>query len=254
MARTLFHMVLAVWLLTASPATAGDRPPLVLAAASLHESLTRAADAWATQGHPRPLLSFAASPALARQILAGAPVDLFISADEQWMNAVAANGLVRRGTRVSLLGNRLVLIAPAGGRARLSIRPHFPLARALGRGRLAVADPDSVPAGRYAKAALTSLGVWGEVEAKLAPAENVRAALAFVERGEAPLGIVYATDARASRKVRIVATFPASSHPPIVYPIALLTTGRSRDSESFRRFLISERGKAIFRSFGFTAD
>ena len=223
----------------------------MLAAASLQESLTAAAAAWAAEGHPRPILSFAASSALARQIGAGAPADLFVSADEPWMDDVARKGLVRPRTRVSFLGNRLVLIAPAASPVRLAIGRGFPIARALGRGRLAMADPESVPAGKYGKAALASLGVWQDVAPRIAQAENVRAALALVERGEAPLGIVYATDARASKKVRVVGVFPPSSHPAITYPLAILKTATSPDAEGFRHYLLSRRGKAIFARYGF---
>ena len=229
------------------------KPPLILAAASLQESLNEAADLWARAGHPKPVLSFAASSALARQIAAGAPADIFISADEPWMDYVAARGLVRPRTRTTLLRNRLVLIAPAGKATRLVVRRGFPLARALGGGRLAMADPDAVPAGRYGKAALERLGVWNSVSGRLARAENVRAALALVERGAAPFGIAYATDARASKAVRIVGLFPADSHRPIAYPIALLRASTSADAEPFRRFLISARGKAVFLRHGFLA-
>ena len=240
-------------LLLAPAASAADRGPLVLAAASLQESLTEAADAWAAKGHARPVLSFAASSALARQIMAGAPADLFLSADEPWMDAVQKAGLLRGGTRTTLLGNRLVLIAPVGSRVRLTPARGFPIARALGVGRLAVADPDAVPAGKYAKAALTSLGVWRGVAGRLAPAENVRAAMALVERGAAPLGIVYATDAKASRAVRVVGAFPASSHPPIRYPVAVLKASRHKDATAFRAFLLSRQARAIFARHGFSA-
>lgn len=226
--------------------------PLVLAAASLQEAMTEAADRWAREGHPRPVLSFAASSALARQIEAGAPADLFLSADREWMDKVVLDGLVRPLTRTTLLANRLVLIAPATARpVPLAIRPGFPLARALGDGRLAMADPAAVPAGRYGKAALTRLGVWRSVAGRIARGDNVRAALALVARGEAPLGIVYATDARASRGVRVVAVFPAASHPPIVYPMAILAGSRHPDTAAFRRYLLSNRGRAIFARHGF---
>lgn len=253
MIKRFFATILCL-LIAATPATAQrpPSPPLVLAAASLQESLTKAAQVWTRKGHQQPVLSFAASSALARQIEAGAPADMFISADEEWMNEVQSKGLLRPGSRVSFLGNRLVLIAPASSRATMAIRRGFPLARVLGSGRLAVADPDSVPAGRYAKSALTSLGVWAGVEGKLARGENVRAALLFVERGEAPYGIVYATDARVAKNVRVVGAFPPSSHPPISYPLALLTAGRNGpEAAAFRRFLLSDEGKAIFRSYGF---
>jgi len=240
-------------LLGTAPVHAQQRGPTVLAAASLQESLTAAADAWTARGNARPVLSFAASSALARQVEAGAPADLFISADEEWMDYVAGKRLIRANSRVSFLSNRLVLIAPATSTARLTIRRNFPLARALGTGRLAMANPDSVPAGRYGRAALTSLGVWSSVAGKVARAENVRAALALVERGEAPFGIVYATDARASRGVRVVGTFPAASHPAITYPIAALRASAHPQAEGFRRFLISRQGRAIFARFGFGA-
>ena len=241
--------------LTLAPAAAqrSPSPPLVLAAASLQESLTKAAQVWTAKGHRQPILSFAASSALARQIEAGAPADMFISADEEWMNEVQGKGLLRPGSRTSFLGNRLVLIAPASSRGSLAIRRGFPLAKALGSGRLAVADPDSVPAGKYAKAALTSLGVWPNVEGKLARGENVRAALLFVERGEVPYGIVYETDARVAKDVRIVGVFPPASHPPISYPFALLSAGRNApEAAAFCRFLLSSEGRAIFRSYGFS--
>lgn len=242
---------LAALLFVALPAPASARAPVVLAAASLQEALTGAADAWVARGHVRPIISFAASSALARQVEAGAPADLFVSADEEWMEYLAKRGLIRPASRVSILTNRLVLIAPKDSRLRLLIGPGFALARALGDGRLAIADPAAVPAGRYAKAALIWLGVWAGVAAKVAPAENVRAALALVERGEAPAGIVYATDAAASSKVRVIGVFPASSHPAISYSMALLRSATGSEADAFRRFLLSSSSKAIFRRFGF---
>lgn len=231
----------------------GSAGPLVLAAASLREALTEAAHVWAlAQSRAEPVLSFAGSSALARQILAGAPADIFISADEAWMTAVADKRLIRPETRQSFLGNRLVLIAPEASRAHISIAPGFPLAQLLGKGRLAMADPKAVPAGRYGAAALRALGVWNAVEPKVARAENVRAALALVGRGEAPFGIVYATDAQASDRVRVIGTFPESSHPPISYPIAILQGSTHADAESLRRFLTSARGQAIFARHGFS--
>jgi molybdate transport system substrate-binding protein len=244
-------LTIALVLAFATPAGAQARGPLALAAASLQESLNAAADGWAHKGHPRPVISFAASSALARQIEAGAPADLFISADEDWMNYVAQKGKVRANTRVSFLFNNLVLIAPATSKAKLSIGKNFPLARALGNGKLAMADPDSVPAGQYGKQALTRLGVWPSVAGKVARADNVRAALRLVSMREAPFGVVYTTDALADKGVRIVGTFPASSHAPITYPVAALTSSTNRDTEGFRRYLLSAEGKAIFRRFGF---
>ncbi len=231
---------------------AAPQPPVVLAAASLQESLSAAADAWAGAGHPRPVISFAASSTLGRQVEAGAPADLFVSADEEWMDALAAKGLLANGTRADLVGNRLVIVEPAG---RNSAIPSggARLARVLGAGPLAMADPDSVPAGKYGKAALMKLGAWSAVAPHVVRAENVRAALALVERGAAPFAIVYLTDAKASAKVRVAGIFPRASHPPIVYPLARLAGSTNPEGEGFRRFLLSARGRAVFARFGFTA-
>jgi molybdate transport system substrate-binding protein len=228
------------------------RGPTVLAAASMQEAMTAAADAWAARGHPRPVLSFAASSALARQIEAGAPADLFLSADEEWMDDVERRSLLAPGSRAPLAGNRLVLIAPKTRPVRLAIGRDMPIGRALGKGRLAMADPDSVPAGKYGKAALTALGVWPQVASRLVRASNVRAALTLVERGEVPLGVVYATDARASKSVALVGVFPANSHAPIRYPVARIRTSRHPDAEGFRRFLLSPAGKSILARYGFS--
>lgn len=237
--------------LAGMPAGAAPRAPVILAAASLQESLAAVATAWARKGHPRPVISFAASSALARQVEAGAPADLFVSADEEWMDYLAQRKLVRPETRARLLTNRLVLIAPATSRIRLAIGPRMALAQALGSGRLAMADPGSVPAGRYGREALTRFGAWPQVSARLARAESVRAALALVARGEAPLGIVYATDALAEKRVRVVGVFPAASHAPISYPLAALARSANPESEAFRRFLLGGEARAVFRRFGF---
>jgi molybdate transport system substrate-binding protein len=227
-------------------------PPVVLAAASLQESLDAAADAWAKAGHPRPVTSFAASSTLARQVAAGAPGDLFVSADEEWMDALAAKALLAPNTRADLVGNRLVVVESVG---RHSVIPAggMRLARVLTAGPLAMADPDSVPAGKYAKAALERLGAWKAVSPHVVRAENVRAALALVERGAAPFGIVYLTDAKASSRVRVAGVFPRTSHPPILYPVARLARSSNPDAERFRRFLLSAQGRAIFARFGFSA-
>lgn len=226
--------------------------PMVLAASSVQEALEATADAWAAKGHPRPVLSFAATSALARQIESGAPAHLFLAADEQWMDAVEKAGAVRPGTRALLIGNAIVLVAPAGSGPRAVALNAAAFTGALGNdGRLAMADPDAVPAGRYGKAALESLGLWATAAPRLARAENVRAALALVERGEAALGIVYATDAMASDRVTTVARLPASSHPPIRYVIAALTNAGHPDTEGFRRFLLSDEGRVILQRFGF---
>ncbi|MBX9795735.1 molybdate ABC transporter substrate-binding protein [Sphingomonas sp.] len=254
MFRWLTPLLIVLAALVAPPvaARAGDapRPPLVLAAASLREVLTEAADAWARAGHPRPVLSFAASSALARQVAGGAAADLFMSADVEWMDDVARRGLIVPGTRAELAGNALVLVGKPGS-ARVDPGNRRALAALLASGPLALADPAGVPAGRYAEAALRHLGVWDGVAPRIVRAENVRAALALVERGAAPLGIVYATDARVAA-VGVIATFPPASHPPIRYPVARLKAGTGSDAEGFRRFLLSRGGQAIFARHGFT--
>lgn len=234
----------------ASAATAQPRPPLVLAAASLQESMTAAADAWAAKGHPKPVISFAASSALARQVQAGGKADLFASADEAWMDVLDRGGLLASGTRAAWLGNRLVVVAPVANPVRLTVRTLGPT---LARGPLAMADPASVPAGKYGMAALQRLGAWDAVAPRFVRAENVRAALALVERGAAPYGIVYATDARASAGVRVAGLFPAASHPPIRYPLARLKASTNPEAEGFRRFLLSREGRGIFVRYGFSA-
>lgn len=226
-------------------------PAVVFAAASLQESLNAAADAYAALGHPRPVLSFAASSTVARQIENGAPANLFISADEQWMDYVQAAHLVVPKSRVDFLGNRLVLIAPAVRPIKIEIKKGAPLEKILGEEKLAMADPDSVPAGRYAKAALMNLKIWQKVEARIVRAENVRAAMAFVERDEVRAGIVYETDAKASSKVVVAGVFPASSYPPIRYPIAIMEGKQTPEAVKFYAFLLSPKGRSIFNRFGF---
>ncbi|MGF1553844.1 MAG: molybdate ABC transporter substrate-binding protein [Paracoccaceae bacterium] len=242
----LAALALVAALLPASAAAA----PLVFAAASLADAIEEAADAWAGRGHAPPRLSFAASSVLARQIALGAPADLFVSANAAWMDRLAADGRVAPGSRRVLATNRLVLVAPAAAAMREPVPlAAFDLAAALGEGRLAVALTAAVPAGIYARQALEHFGVWGSVSDRLAEADNVRAALALVERAEAPLGIVYATDAAASSRVRVVATVPSSAHAPIVYPAALV--GDDPEGAAFLDFLAAEEARAIFRRHGF---
>lgn len=235
-------------LAAAAPARADAKAPLVLAAASLQEALGAAADAWRAGGHARPVLSFAASSALARQVSAGAQADLFLSADDAWMDDLARRGLLAPGTRAPLVANRLVLVQPRSAAAPAA---GVPWSRLLAQGRIAMADPAAVPAGRYGRAALLRLGLWSTLAPRIVRAENVRAALALVERGAAPWGIVYATDARAAPRVRVARVFAAESHPPIRYPVARLARSTSPDAEPFRRFLLGSGAKAIFARFGF---
>jgi molybdate transport system substrate-binding protein len=234
-----------------APAGGAAAPVTVYAAASLAEALEAIGAAYRARGGGAVRFSFAASSQLARQIEAGADADLFISADEQWMDYLEARGLVARASRRSLLGNRLVLVAPADSKLVLTIAPGFPLAAALGDGRLACADPDSVPAGRYAREALTRLGVWQRVGPRLARAESVRGALALVARGETPLGIVYATDAAVDRRVRTVGVFPAETHAPIRYPLALTRDATPR-AAAFAAYLEGPEARALFEKYAFT--
>ena len=231
------------------------RPPatlLVFAAASLTDALQELDAAFTSRTGIQVKASFAASSVLARQIEAGAPADVFFSADREWMDYLAQRGLLRSGSRRDLLGNALVLIAPADSTLRLKIAPGFDLAGALKGARLATGDPESVPAGLYARAALTKLGVWDGVADHLVRAENVRAALEYVARGEVPLGIVYRTDALAEKRVRVVDVFPADTHPPITYPLALTVAAQSQAS-AFIDFLGSEQARQMFVQRGFVA-
>ena len=236
--------------LLASPALAQQRPITVFAAASLQTVLAEAAKAWTETSGRKVRFSFAASSALARQIEQGAPADIFISADAEWMDYVAGKRLIAPATRANLFTNRLALIAPAGSKTRLTIGQGFPLARALGDGRLALAGPQ-VPAGKYAEAALKSLGAWDGVKDRTARGENVRTALQFVARGEAPLGVVYDTDARVEPRVRIVGLFPRGSHPPILYPAALVVGGQA-NAGAFLRWLGGAEASGIFARHGFS--
>ncbi|HWL46332.1 MAG TPA: molybdate ABC transporter substrate-binding protein [Sphingomonadaceae bacterium] len=249
--RLALRLALIALAALAVPAHAADGKLVVFAAASLTEAMTDAADAYARAGHPRPTLAFAASSALARQIENGAPAGLFVSADEPWADYLEQRKLLLPGSRVSFLANRLVLIAPADRPFRTKIGPRFPLARLLGNGKLAMADPDAVPAGRYGKAALTNLGVWTTVEARVVRGDSVRAALRFVETGAARAGIVYATDAAASSKVMVAGVFPESSHPPISYPLALVAGHATPEAKAFRAWLLTRPAGAIFARHGF---
>jgi len=225
---------------------------IVFAAASLKTALDEIAPAFRRETGQRVSVSYAGTGTLARQLEQGAPADLFFSADEDWMDYALRRGLVQADTVDALLGNRLVLAAPRDSRVALRLMPGVPLAAALGRDRLALANVVSVPAGRYAKAALEALDLWPSVAGRLVQTENVRAALRLVERGEAPLGIVYATDARADPGVRVVDVFDSSLHPPIHYPVALARESVSPAARRFLAWLRSPEAAAIFKAQGFT--
>lgn len=223
---------------------------LVFAAASLTNVLGELSPAFETKSGVTVKLSFAASSALARQIEAGAAADVFVSADHEWMDYLQTRALLDDKSRRDLVGNHLVLIAPADSTVTLKIGPGFPLAAALGDGRLSTGDPDTVPVGKYARAALTSLGVWGSIEPKLVRAENVRSAMMFVSRGEAPLGIVYSTDAQVDPKVRVVGVFPDDTHPPITYPAAA-TKDAGKQAAAYLRYLSGTDARETWKKFGF---
>jgi molybdate transport system substrate-binding protein len=237
---------------SAQPAAAQDTVT-VFAAASLRNALNDADAAFTKATGVKVVASYAATSALAKQIEQGAPADVFASADLKWMDYAIQHKLVRPDTRVNLLGNRLVLIAPKASRLdHVAIGKGFDIAKLAGDQRIAVADTTAVPAGRYAKAALTSLGAWPAAEPKLAQAENVRAALAYVARGETPLGIVYETDAKIEPAVKIVGVFPESSHPPVTYPVAATALSKNGQVARYLRFLQTGTAKAIFEKYGFS--
>jgi molybdate transport system substrate-binding protein len=231
-----------------------ERAVRVFAAASLTDVLKAMGDSYSAEGHPAPVLAFAASSELARQIEQGAEADVFISADEAWMDYLAERGLIEPASRANLLANKLVLIAPADRPFQIELRNGVDLKSRLRGGKLAIANPDSVPAGRYAKEALEYFGAWAGVESVTARAENVRATLRFVEMGEAAAGIVYATDAIASgNKVVLAAEFPSGSHTPIIYPAAILAGKGDGPGKAFVEFLNSEQARSVFESAGFKA-
>jgi molybdate transport system substrate-binding protein len=240
-------------LLLSLPAHAAEvsKPILVFAASSLTNALDEIGADYTKQTGQPVKFSFAASSVLARQIEAGAKADIFFSADVEWMDYLQARNLINVSTRQDVLGNRLVLIAPVSSNIQLKIAPGFAIAAALGKGRLATGDPDSVPVGRYAKSALTTLGVWDSVVDRLINADNVRTAMAFVSRGEAPLGIVYETDALIDRKVKVVDTFPSNTHLPIVYPMAVTNVSQSSGAQ-FATYLRGPEAAERFRKHGFT--
>ena len=223
----------------------------MFAAASLKNALDAVAADWEDETGQHAVISFAATSALAKQIEQGAEADIFISADLAWMDYVGQRGLIDPKSRFDLLANEIVLIAPKESDLKVDIAPDFPLAEMLGDRRLAIAGVDAVPAGKYGKAALQSLGVWESVKDRLAQAENVRAALRLVSRGETPLGIVYASDAKADPDVKILGTFPADSHPPIVYPAARLTRSKTPEADDFLSYLRTSRASARFEENGF---
>ena len=245
-------LLIAVSLASTTARAQDDAGLTVFAAASLKEALDEAAAAYRKQTGTPVRVSYAASSALARQIEQGAPADVFFSADLEWMDYLQKRNRLDVATRRSLLGNRLVLIAPRASKAQVDLKRPATLLAALGDGRLAVGQTRTVPAGKYAKASLESLSLWNGVRPRLAESESVRAALMLVARGETPLGIVYASDAKAEPGVRVVATFPEDSHPPIVYPVAALRGARAAQAARFLQWLASPAADALFTKRGFT--
>jgi molybdate transport system substrate-binding protein len=249
--RSLFIALALSVALPAAPALAADGV-IVFAAASLKNALDDAIASYKAATGKTVTVSYGGSSALAKQIEAAAPADIFFSADLAWMKDLHDKNLTVPATEKSLLGNEIVLVAPKDSTASITIAPGFDLAGSLGAdGKLAMANVDSVPAGKYGKAALTKLGVWDSVSAKVVQADAVRAALAFVARGEAPEGIVYATDATAEPAVKVIGTFPADSHPPIVYPVALLASSTNPDAKAFLDYIESDAARPAFTKQGF---
>jgi molybdate transport system substrate-binding protein len=249
--RRLLMCLLGILACASPSAIAAEKEPLlVFAAASLANVLGEIAPAFERSSGVRVKLSFAASSVLARQIEAGGNADVFIAADQEWMDYLQARSLIEKASRRDVVGNRLVLVAPAASKLELKIAPGFRIAEALGKGRLSTGDPDTVPVGRYARSALTTLGVWNDIQDRLVRADNVRSAMMFVARGEVPLGIVYATDAAIDPKVRIVDTFPANTHAPITYAAASVNNAHA-GTTAFLDFLGSDAARAAWRKFGF---
>ncbi|MGY0570128.1 molybdate ABC transporter substrate-binding protein [Bradyrhizobium sp. RDM12] len=234
-----------------APAAAEDKTITVFAAASMKNALDEVDAAYTAKTGVKFSVSYAASSVLAKQIEQGAPADVFVSADTDWMDYATAKKTINEATRVNLLGNSIVLIAPKDSAiTNVTIAPGFDLAKLAGDGRIATGDVNSVPAGKYAKAALEKLGAWQAAEPKFAMAESVRAALTLVARGEAALGIVYSTDAKVEPGVKIVGTFPADSHPAIIYPVAATTTAKPGTND-YLAFLRTSAAKTILEKYGF---
>ena len=252
--RVLHHRFAASALLCITMLFAGvthaEQAVRVFAAASLTTALTDIGTQWQQLGHPKPVLDFAASSTLAKQIEAGAPADVFASADEKWMDYLQQRKRIVAATRVSLLGNDLVLIVPKGERMSLQLTPGFDIAHAFS-GKLCTGEPEVVPVGIYARQSLESLGWWNALKGRIVGTDDVRTALAFVERGECPLGIVYATDAKISKRVEVLARFPDNSHKPIVYPFAEVQDAR-REALVFLAYLKTPAATEIFERYGFT--
>jgi molybdate transport system substrate-binding protein len=246
---------LLIVLVVLAPLHARAQALTVFAAASLTDAMGDISGLWTKAGHAAARLSFASSSTLARQIEQGAPANVFASADEQWMDYLAKKDLIATGTRKDLLGNELVLVVPANHPVHVDIKPGFDLFALVGPdGRLSIGDPAHVPAGIYAEQALRKLGLWDKFSSRLAPAADARSALLLVERGEAPVGIVYATDAAASKAVSIAGVFPDSSHDPITYPFAVTKAGDTPDARAFLAFLTTPEASAIWMRYGFKVE
>jgi len=235
-------------------ASASETELVVFAAASTTNAVTEVGEKFAARNPGHIKTSFASSSTLAKQIANGAPVDVYISANKKWMDFLEEKNLLAQGSRFDLLSNRIVLIVPDDSHLEpVTLGPDFPLAAMLDGGRLSLGDPEHVPAGIYGKKALQSLAIWESVKDHLAPMKDVRAALTLVERGEAPVGLVYATDAAISKKVRVIGVFPEESHPPIVYPVAVMSERLTPAAERFLNFLKTPEARAVFEKYGFSS-
>lgn len=245
--------LLATLFLLLVPLAAHAEKLTVFAAASMTNAMQDIGNLWQAAGHPKIAFSFASSSTLALQIEHGAPANIFVSADEKWMDELAAKNAIVPESRTDLAGNALVLVEPQARLKPVKLGKSADLAAVLGRsGRLAVGDPAHVPAGIYAQQALTKLGLWASVKARLAPADSVRSALRLVETGEAPAGIVYATDVKITPTLGVAGTFPPESHDPIRYPVAVVLAGNTKEAHAFLAFLHTPDAKAVFLHYGFT--
>jgi molybdate transport system substrate-binding protein len=250
----LMSIVMLIFILGGSvPVTAGQSNKVfVFAAASTTNAIQEIGQLFSQKNKARCVSSFASSSTLAKQIDAGAPANVYISANPRWMDFLDGKGLIETGTRYDILGNRIVLIAPAASDLHLDILPGFALPEIMDGEKISMGDPEHVPAGIYGRQALESLGVWDEIAPKVVRAKDVRTALVFVERGEAPLGIVYATDAAITDKVKVVGIFPENSHPPVIYQAAIVRGNKTKVALAFFRFLKSPEAAAVFEAYGFS--
>lgn len=248
----IISLLLMILTLGCFDSVKADTSVLIFAAASTTNAVDEIGLLFSKKKQGKFVPSFASSSTLAKQIAAGAPANIYISANPKWMRFLEDKNLIEQGTRWDILGNTIVLITPAASDLKIDIHPEFPLSKILGNEKISMGDPDHVPAGIYGKQALMNLGVWDEIAPKVVRAKDVRTALVFVERGEVPLGIVYATDAAITDKVRVAGVFPENSHPPVIYQAAIVKGNNTKTALAFLEFLKSPEAKGVFEKYGFS--